>query len=89
MKKKEITQMSLDELLEYKAELDQTYFKIKFEIDNFVKVSTNVQQELKMRKDEIDLELDLLHQESENNLIKNEEMEALLDRLDNNNINIH
>lgn len=89
MNKKEIIQMSLDELLEYKAELDKTYFKLKFEIDNFVKVSTNVQQELKMRKDEIDLELDLLHHESEQNLIKNEEMEALLKRLDKDNINIH
>ena len=86
MSKKNLNKMTNEELLDYKHKLDEVYHKLKFEVNNWVKISTSVQEALKQRKEEIDIELDLLNSSDK---VSSSEIKLLLNKLDSNNINIH
>ena len=89
MSKKDIKGLSLEELLSYKKDLNKTYERLEFEIENFTKAYKSVNEELKMRKDEILLELDLLQANNDRNLIEPDDMQRVLEKLERDDINIH
>jgi len=89
MSKKDLKGLSLEELLSHKKDLDDIYDRLQFEIDNFSKAYRALREELKLRQEEIILEIDLLNEQNEHNLIEPGDMEKVLERMKRDDINIH
>lgn len=80
MSKKDLSKLTTEELLLYKDELMEIYDRLLYECENWSRTKSKLDEELKLRRDEIDLELDILKKNTRGSSIDFTDLKKLFDK---------